>query len=234
LLPRISARDPRYQVKNDPPSGIANLRILVTLETPGFVIHYDGAQIGREIAELIKEHLAEGYRRGRAPNGASLRRLKQETVARRRRRAAQKEDDSGAKADRYKVRGGGAYDSIDPTTPFHESGLIADNLQVRFYGTKTGDPVFVVAWPSGGKRRGLVNDDGRGARLFAVEHYGAEQMADVPRSAEDEIEKRLEVYLDDVLRAGGRLLGSLGRIGRSLSEFAQAAAGITEIDEDGR
>ena len=63
---------------------------------------------------------------------------------------------------------------------------------MRFKSTERGDPTFLIALPSGGKARGLVNDDGRGARLFAAEHYGFERLMDIPHDLDAEIDRVLE------------------------------------------
>jgi len=213
-------------VRNQPASGIGNFRMQIHLETPGFAIDLDGKEIAKRVAEMIRTELSELYSKGLDARGRALPGLSQATVARRRRRREQRRDDTGAKRARFKTRGRagqGARSFLprDDTTPFHESGLMADGVDVRFKGTESGDPVFLVAFPSGGKKRGLVSDDGRGARLFAVEHYGFERMADVPPKAEPKIDKMLELHLEDLINGGTSVIAQFGEIVRTLDDFVE-------------
>lgn len=207
------------------------MRIRLQLETPGFVVKADGLGAARKVAEAIQKDLTANYEKGKDGRGRNLPAVKQATIDRRRRRREQRSDDSGAKKQRYKVRGGGSFDSIDPQTPFHESGLAAEKVVVRFKGRDSGDPVFLIAGPSGGKKRGLINDDGRGARLFAVDHYGFERMYDLPRQSESKIDQILDVHFSDALNAGAGLLGSLGDVGSSFGELGGIAGDIAESGE---
>lgn len=147
--------------------------------------------------------------------------------------------------ERFKLRGRSPsgrrdYRPMGGKVPFNESGLIAQNVVVYWKGfnKKTGegegDPTFDIAWPTGGKQRGLHNDDGKGARLFAVRHYGFERMADIP----DNIEARLDMMLDNYLsrlsiigKAGIGILQGAARIGAGLEELAATAA-TGETGED--
>lgn len=228
IIPHMQTRDARTVVRGDARSGVGNMRMQVSLNTPGFSVDIGGAELAAKVAALIAEQLSENFAKGLDAQGHALPAIKQVTMDRRRRRRAQREDDLNAKADRMKVRGGRnrgkAYESVDETTPFHESGIAAENVEVRFKGTESGDPVFLIALPSGGKGRGLVLDDGRGARLFAADHYGFERLMDIPHSLDAEIDKAMEGHLGDVLAAGGSVLSLLGRLTGRVSSIIEAGA----------
>jgi hypothetical protein len=235
IIPHLLARDVRNVVRGDADSGAANVRMLVTLETPGFAVDLGGTELAAKIAELIRAALQANIESGLDAQGRALPALKQSTIGRRARRRRQREDDSGARADRYKVRGGPnrskAYAPANPNTPMNESGLAAENVVVTFKGTESGDPVFLIAAPSGGKGRGLVLDDGRGARLFAFDHYGFERLMDIPHGLDAAIDSAMEGHLGDVLAAGGSVLKLLGRLGKKTAAIVdQGAAGADEGD----
>jgi hypothetical protein len=235
IIPHSLARDVRNVVRGDTSSGAANIRMRVTLETPGFAVDLGGTELAAKIAELIRAALAANLESGLDSQGRALPPLKQTTIGRRARRRRQREDDSGARADRYKVRGGPnrgkAYQPTNPDTPMNESGLAAENVVVTFKGTESGDPVFLISAPSGGKGRGLVVDDGRGARLFAFDHYGFERLMDIPHSLDAAIDKAMEGHLGDVLAAGGSVLKLLGRLEKKTAALVErGAAGPDESD----
>jgi hypothetical protein len=233
FLGRSQERDIRNVVRGDAGSGVANVRMRVTLETPGFAVDLGGTELAAEIAEMIRAALEANLERGLDAQGRALPPLKQATLGRRARRRRQREDDSGARADRFKVRGGRnrgkAYVPTNQDTPMNESGLAAENVVVTFKGTESGDPVFLISAPSGGKGRGLELDDGRGARLFAFDHYGFERLMDIPHSLDAAIDKAMEGHLGDVLAAGGSVLKLLGRLGKkTVAVVEQGAAGEDE------
>jgi len=233
IIPHIQTRDARNVVRGDINSGVGNMRMQVTLESPGFAVDIGGTELAGKVAEQIAEALRENFAKGLDAQGRALAPIGEATRARRARRRAQREDELGAKADRLKVRGGPnrgkTYQATDPNTPFHESGIAAENVEVRFKGTESGDPIFIVALPSGGKARGLVNDDGRGARLFAADHYGFENLMDVPHRLDAAIDKTMEGHLSDVLAAGGSVLKLLGHLtGRVGAIIEQGATGEVE------
>lgn len=128
---------------------------------------------------------------------------------------------------------------VDLKTPFHESGLASENVVVYWKGYSTtaeargyenrGDPTFDIAWPTGGKERGLHNDDGKGARLFAVQHYGFERMADIPRSCEAALDQALDNYLSRLALVGGSLTGSV----RQIWAIAERAGEVVEKAAEG-
>jgi hypothetical protein len=228
IIPRIQTRDIRNVVRGDEKSGAANVRILVTLETPGFAVDLGGTELAAQIAERIRDEISSNIRQGKDAQGRPLKPISHATSERRRRRRDQREDDTQAKRDRMKARGGRnrskAYDTTDLFTPLAESGLFAENIDVRFKGTESGDPVFLIAFPSGGKDRGLVNDDGRGARLFAAQHYGFELLGDVPRQLDAEIDKAMEGHLGDVLARGGSIVQLISRTAAKAAQLAEAGA----------
>ena len=230
LLPRMIARDVRHVVRGDPKSGIANLRMRVSIEHPGFALEIGGKELAERIANRIRDRLSEHHAQGRDAKGASLPAIKSATIQRRERRQRQSIDETNAKADRFKIRGGRnrgkVYNTIDTRTPFRESGAMAENVSVTFKGRDSGDVIFLISWPSGGKGRGLVNDDGRGARLFAVEHYGAERMAGIPSDLDAWIDKALESHLGAVIAAGRGIMDvarSLQRVVDKAEQVAQTA-----------
>lgn len=216
IIPHGLERDVRNVVRGDASSGAANVRMRVTLKAPGFAVDLGGTELAREIAEMIREELSANLVEGRDAQGRPLPPISEETRRRRTRRRNQREDDLGAKADRFKLRGRGPsgkrnYSPTNRETPFNESGLGAENVAVQFKGTESGDPTFIIALPSGGKDRGLVKDDGRGARLFAAEHYGFENLMDIPHGLDAAIDKAMEGHMGDVLAAGGSVLKMVAR-----------------------
>ncbi len=281
MIPRIQERDARLVVRGKPGSGIANMRMRVTLQTPSFAVDFHGQDYAAAVADRVRERLGELYAQGRDARGRALPPLKQRTIHRRRRRQEQLtrtggtahlggkigssarggklhqrqfaeadrldkmrrpralgNDPFGALRDRFKVRGRGgrgkggrAYAPKDLTTPLHESGLFADNVDVRWKGTESRDPTFLIAIPGGGKSRGLVNDDGRGARQFAAQHYGFERLMDIPPDLDDFIDKTMAAHLDDVLRLGGEVINKFSRLAEKFEAvIEQGASG--EVPED--
>lgn len=265
LIPRKIERDERLVVRGDPKSGIANLRMRVSIEHPGFALEIGGKDLALRIANRIRDRLSQLYAEGRDARGSSLPALKAATIKRRERRRRQVEDDTAAKFDRFTIRGGRnkgkAYDTTDTRTPFHESGAMAENVSVTFKGRDSGDVVFLISWPSGGKYRtnytgnylttktkrdrktgeveigdlkkesfrtehlrGLVGDDGRGARLFAVEHYGADRMAGIPPDLDRWIDQALESHLGAVIAAGRGIMN----VARSLQRVVDKAGQLAE------
>lgn len=124
---------------------------------------------------------------------------------------------------------------IDMITPFHESGLIAENVVVAWKGWSerkqvgSGDPEFLIAWPTGGQTRGLHRDDGKGARLFAVRHYGFERMAGIPRNCERKLDQMLDNYLSRLLLVGRAPLRVLSQ---TVEILEHASAAIDDAQED--
>lgn len=228
IIPHFQARDARSVIRGDINSGVGNMRMLVALDTPGFSIDIGGTELAGEIAEMVAEALQENFAKGLDAQGRALTPISEATKQRRMRRRAQREDDQNAKADRMKIRGGRNrgknYQPIDMDTPFHESGIVAENVQVQFKGTESGNPIFLIVLPSGGKARGLVNDDGRGARLFAADHYGFEALMDIPHSMDAQIDKALEGHLSDVLAAGGSTLKMFGKLIGKVGAVIEAGA----------
>lgn len=228
VIPHMQARDARTVVRGDINSGVGNMRMLVGIDTPQFSLDLGGTELAASIAEMIAEKLRENFSQGLDAQGRSLPPIMEATRARRERRKAQREDDLNAKRDRLKVRGGKHrgkdYDVADVNTPFHESGIAAENVQVQFKGTESGNPVFLIALPSGGKQRGLVNDDGRGARLFAAEHYGFENLMDIPHELDASIDKALEGHWADVLAAGGSTMKMFGQFIGKVGAIIEAGA----------
>jgi hypothetical protein len=147
------------------------------------------------------------------------------------RRTASLEDDIGAhklkraisdQTERFTLRGrsygkGGPYVPRGGDTPYNESGLAADNVAVEWKGTESGDPIWQISFASGGKERGLENDDGRGARLFAVRHYGWDRMADIPRDLDGQIDEEMAKHLDGALAAGVGLVNAAWEAGSNLA-----------------
>lgn len=129
-------------------------------------------------------------------------------------------DPFGALRDRFKVRRGKnrgkAYRPTDPSTPLNESGLFAGNVIVTWKSTERGDPTFLIAIPGAGKNRGLVNDDGRGSRQFAAQHYGFERLMDIPPDLDSFIDQAMAAHLDDVLRLGGEIIGKFSRLAKKV------------------
>ena len=144
-------------------------------------------------------------------------------------------DPFGALRDRFKGRGGKnrgkTYGPKNSTIPLNESGLFADNVQVRFKSTERGDPTFLIAIPGGGKSRGLVNDDGRGARQFAARHYGFERLMDIPPDLDEFINRTMAAHIDDVLRMGGEIINKFSRLAKKVEAVIEEGAS-GEVPED--
>lgn len=232
---RTLERDERLQVRGDESSGVANVRMRCTLHTERFSMApmLGALEMTADIAERIRDALSENFAQGLDAQGRALPPIMSVTVERRERRRRQREDELEAKADRMKIRGGRnrgkVYDTIDTTTPLHESGAFAENIDVRFKGIESGDPVWLIAFASGGKKRGLVNDDGRGARLFAAEHYGFERLGDIPRQLDKTIDDALEAHIGHALREGVSIFNRAATMGERLDAFLeQAVRGDTD------
>jgi hypothetical protein len=139
-------------------------------------------------------------------------------------------DPNGTLRDRFRLRGRGPSGktrypgTVDTATPFHESGLGSENVQVTRKSRDYHEAIWLVAYPSGGKARGLHTDDGRGARLFAVSHYGWDRMAGLPRGIEREIDSLITEHHNAILQAGSSLI----EIGRIVWTRAEKAAQVAE------
>lgn len=237
IIPHALTRDDRLVVRGDINSGVGNVRMQVRLvDTPDFAVDLGGTELAQRMAEMIRAKLAENFSQGLDAQGRALPPVTEETRRRRTRRRFQREDDLGAKAERFKLRGRGqkgargSYEPTDRDTPFHESGLAAENVVVTFKSTERGEPTFLIALPSGGKARGLVNDDGRGARLFAAEHYGFERLMDIPHELDAAINDAMAGHLGDVLASGGSVLKLIGRtVAKAAAVVDQGASG--DFDE---
>lgn len=265
LIPHRLERDARFRIRGDASSGIGNLRMRVTLETPGLVLDLNGAEVAKRIAVMVRENLSRKFAKGQDAQGRALPAIKGSTIERRIRRTtesavrtihhegrlgralnkAQAAGDakkiqsltkrlaSGGLEQRFRLRGrsyghGGPYHPHAGTTPLNESGLFADNVAVEHKGKNSGDPTFLISLPSGGKNRGLVNDDGRGARQFAAKHYGFERLLAFPHDLDAAIDKELEMHLADVLESG---LGVLRTISRVVRQIDRAIAEANEDNE---
>lgn len=234
VIPQTRALDVRLGVPGDLKGGIVNVRMRVSLEAPPYEVALDGKEVAKQTAALIAAQLSENYRQGLDAYGAALPPLSPATVARRERRRRQQDDASGARADRYKVRGGKnrgtTYSTADLMTPFHESGLASGNVSVTFKGRDSGDPTFLIALPMGGKGRGLVNDDGRGARGFALRHYGFERMMAIPPQLDGPIDQLLQGHLEDALQAGFSAGKQFAALAKRVDQFVEEGAS-GEVDE---
>ena len=207
---------------------VVNFRLRVTLESPPFDMDLGGRELARDVAQRYATDLKQKFSRGLDAQGRALKAISEETRQRRERRRRQREDASGAKSERFRTRGRGTATSYlprDPVTPMHESGLFAGGLTVTHLGTRTGDPIFGIAFPLGGGSR-MSMDDGRGARFFALAHYGVNELIDIPNDMGAELDRRLNDHLDLVMNTGRRIV-------RLFRDVAEAAEDIGSIADDG-
>ena len=228
LIPKTRALDFRMAVPGNMLSGVTNLRMRVTLETPPFEVALDGKAVAQQAAALIQTRLMREYAAGRDAQGRPLPPLTEATVSRRLRRQRQQDDPKNAKSDRFRVRGGRnrgrSYLPRDARTPLHESGVFAENVTVTFKGRDSGDPVFLISIPSGGKLRGLVDDDGRGARLFAAQHYGFDRIMDIPASLDKDLDATMLEHLASALQEGAFAGRQFGRLLKKAEEVVEQGA----------
>ena len=225
LIPKTAALKIRVGKTGEP----VNLGLTVTLDTPRFDMDLGGREIARDIAERYALNLSAKFAQGFDAHGRALKAISQETRERRQRRQRQREDQTGAKGERFLNRARGrehSYRPVDDTTPMHESGLFADGVVVTHIGTRTGDPIFGIAFPLGGGAR-MRLDDGRGARLHALQHYGIEEMIGLPSDMDAEVDARLHDHLNQVLRA----VGSLRRLIGGIREVVEDVTGIVGEEE---
>lgn len=215
--------------------GADNVRMQVRLVTPGFSIDLGGKELAKRLAVMIRDKLSANYAAGLDAQGSPLPALKQKTIQRRERRKrariqqfiATAFDTNDASGERYWLRGKPSkFKPTNPTTPLNESGLFAAGVSVQFKGTVSGDPIFIIAFASGGKERGLTNDDGKGARLFAAEHYGFARLMDIPHELDGVIEQALDNHLAAVLEQTGSVFGLLAKMSDRIDRFvADASSG---------
>lgn len=230
LIPKTSKLDVRMGRAGTP----ANVRMRVSLEAPRLALELGGRQLARGLAELSRKTISDRFARGLDAHGSPLPPLALATIQRRERRQRQREDELGARQDRYKLRGRpqpgarGSYSTIDTRTPFHETGLYAENVFTTHKGSVTGDMVFLVGGPSGGAAK-VTADDGRGARYHAVVWYGEDRMWAIPADLDAEIDRRLDVHLEGVLAAGGSVLGLFS----DLRDIAGAVGEVMTEPADG-
>ena len=206
---------------------VKNIRVRVELETPKFKIALHGKEIAKRATYLIRDDLRKKFAQGLDAQGRPLPALRDATVERRLRRMRQRNDGTrgapGGRADRFRVRAGGnrnkAYGTVDMNTPLHESGLFTENVSVTFKGTESGDPLFLISYPSGGQGYGA--DSGRGARLHAVEHYGFDRLGDVPNDLDPVLDR---IMMEHLSQAIGDVMG----MGSSWMRISEAARAVVE------
>jgi hypothetical protein len=262
FIQRSQARDERYIIRGDASSGIANLRVRVSLDTPGMSIEFGGKEVAGRVAEMVRRRLVERLSHGQDAQGRSLPALKASTVRRRERRQrqfkggysrrgtraqyfaqawgraskrakAEGTHDKQSVLDRFRFRGRPRsgktnYSPTDLKTPMHESGLAAENIDVRYKGRDSGDPVWLLSTPTGGKGRRLGEiDDGRGARQYAFQHYGFERLLDFPADMLGRggvVDKTLDDHFEHVIALGGSILGAGRAIAKAAAQFEAAFA----------
>lgn len=209
------------------PGIIQNIRIRVSLETPKFVLKLRGKEIAKRATYLIRADLRKKFAEGLDAQGRPLPALADATVERRLRRMRQRSDGTrgapGGRAQRFSVLGGAnkakAYGTVDVNTPLHESNLFAENVMVTFKGTESGDPTFLISYPSGG--HGFSVDTGRGARLHAVAHYGFERLGDVPNDLDPVLDRIMMEHLSQAI-------GDVQGIATSWMRISEAAKAVVE------
>ena len=212
----------------------------VELEAPRLKVNLDGKEIARRATYLIRADLRAKFAKGLDAQGRPLPALADATVERRLRRMRQRNDGArgnpGSRADRFRVRAGAnqskSYATVDVNTPLHESDLFADNVMVTFKGRDSGDPIFLISYPSGGQ--GYSEDTGRGARLHAVAHYGFERIGDIPNDMDPILDRMMMEHLG---RAIGEVMGmgsSWMRISEAAKEFVEQGTGeeLGATDDD--
>ena len=150
------------------------------------------------VGEIAAVRWADLLARGKDRMARTQPRLAQSTIERRERRQNQARSTSS-----LSMRFPGARRVVDLTTPWHESGYLAEGITVERRGRGVD-----VSLPED-----TSSTDGHGRRSAAVDRVGDERMSGLPRGAPKEIEAAAKEFLEQAV--GGRpSLASIMRTGR--------------------